>query len=393
MSSNPGQHPIIFVVAAEPSGDALGGPIIRSIEAKAPGRFRFVGVGGEQMIEAGLETLFPMSDITAFGLTEVLPRIPHILKHLKQVAQAAEAMNPVLVLTIDGPDFSFRLVKKLTALSCPKVHVVAPTVWAWRPKRAKKVAGLYDHLLCLFPFEPPYFEKEGLATSFIGHPLVNGAAANAEPGDFPAEHGLKPEDTVITVLPGSRNSEVDRLLPVFHEALVKLKERIGPFKVLLPTVSSVGDKVKQRVAGWSMPVIVTTSAADKYAAMASSTAALAASGTVSLELALTKLPAVLAYRGHPISAEIFRRMAVTKYVGLPNVILDRELITECLQENCTPKRLADELYAVIENKERREAIMAGYAQIGHDLGLGHLTPADQAADTILGLITSEAATA
>lgn len=385
-------RPIIFVVAAEPSGDALGGPILRALEAQAPGQYRYVGVGGEQMQAAGLETLFPMADITAFGLAEVVPRIPQILNRLKQVVTAAHDLKPALMLTIDGPDFSFRVAKKCTQLPCPKVHVVAPTVWAWRPKRSAKVARLYDHLLCLFPFEPPYFEKEGLPTSFIGHPLVTGPAAAADPAAFLAKHAIDADGkTLITVLPGSRRSEVTRLSAIFGDALGRLQDKLGPVHAIVPTVSSVADMVREAVASWPVTVTVTDKPADKYHAMATGQVALAASGTVSLELALTRVPAVLAYRGNAISAEIFRRMAITKYVGLPNVILDRSLIVECLQENCTPERLAQELTSLISDQKAREAVLEGYEVIAGQLGRGRLDPAQTAAERLLALLAEKPA--
>ncbi|MEO0392554.1 MAG: lipid-A-disaccharide synthase [Pseudomonadota bacterium] len=381
------EKPVIFVVAAEPSGDALGGPILRALESQAPGRYRYIGVGGEQMQAAGLETLFPMADITAFGLTEVVPRIPQILNRLNQVVNAAHRLKPALLLTIDGPDFSFRVARKAQDLACPKVHVVAPTVWAWRPKRAAKIAKLYDHLLCLFPFEPPYFEKEGLPTSFIGHPLVTGPASQADPAGFKARHQLTDDQkTLITVLPGSRRSEVTRLAPVFGEALGQLRDQLGPVQAVIPTVNAVAALVREHTKPWPVPVTITQDADEKYHAMASGQVALAASGTVSLELALTRTPAVIAYRANALSAAIFRRMAITKYVGLPNVILDRPLIAECLQEHCTPGRLSQEMLRLIRDQKAREAVLDGYESVAQQLGQGRLQPAQMAADRLLSLV-------
>ena len=387
MTATSDNRPIIMVVAAEPSGDALGGPILRALETLAPGQYRYIGVGGDQMQAAGLQTLFPMTDITAFGLAEVVPRIPQILNRLKQVVAAAHRLKPVLLLTIDGPDFSFRVAKRCLDLPCLKVHVVAPTVWAWRPKRAAKIARLYDHLLCLFPFEPPYFEKEGLPTSFIGHPLVTGAASAADPLGFKRRYGLEgAAETLMTVLPGSRRSEVTRLTPVFGDAMARLQATIGPVHAIIPTVSSVSGMVRAATADWPVAVTVIDDPADKYHAMAAGRVALAASGTVSLELALTRIPAVLAYRGHPISAAIFRRMAITKYVGLPNVILDQPLIAECLQEHCTAERLNREMLTLLRDDDAREAVLNGYAEIARQLGQGSLDPAQSAAETLRRLL-------
>ncbi|MBV6632594.1 MAG: lipid-A-disaccharide synthase [Alphaproteobacteria bacterium] len=383
------RRPIIFVVAAEPSGDALGAPILDALSDLAPGRYRYVGIGGEQMIEAGLEPIFPMADITAFGLAEVLPRIPTILRRLKETEQAIRLMKPSLLLTIDGPDHSFRLAKKLRNLSMPKMHLVAPTVWAWRPKRAAKVAKLYDHLLCLFPFEPPYFEAEGMAASFIGHPLVTGPAMSADGDEFRQRHGIPSDQRLITVLPGSRRGEVEKLSGVFGEALGLLRQRIGSFTAVIPTVGPVADLVRANTEDWPVDHVVVQGIEDKYGAMAASKAGLAASGTVALELALTGLPGVIAYRANPISAAIFRRLALTQYVSLPNIILQRPLIPECLQEDCTPNRLADELEAMCKFEKRRDSVLDGYKQVAEKLGAGQLDPATMAAKTLLKLAASK----
>ncbi|MEM6903914.1 MAG: lipid-A-disaccharide synthase [Pseudomonadota bacterium] len=382
------RRPVIFVVAAEPSGDALGAPILEELSELAPGRYRYVGIGGDQMIEAGLEPIFPMTDITAFGLAEVLPRIPTILKRLKDTEQAVRKLKPSLLLTIDGPDYSFRLAKRLRNMAMPKVHLVAPTVWAWRPKRAAKVAKLYDHLMCLFPFEPPYFEAEGMKASFIGHPLVTGPAMEADGASFRERYGISEDRKLITVLPGSRRGEVERLSEVFGEALGLLAHRVGQFTAVIPTVSPVAALVREHTANWPVEALIVEGVEDKYDAMAASKAGLAASGTVALELALTRLPGVIAYRANALSAAIFRRMATTAYVSLPNIILQRPLIPECLQEQCTPTKLADELEAMCKFEKRRSAVLDGYAQVADKLGARQMNPSIMAAKTLLKLAGS-----
>jgi lipid-A-disaccharide synthase len=377
---------LIFIVAAEPSGDALGGPVIEALNRLYPGRFRFMGVGGEQMQAAGLETLFPMEDLTAFGLAEVLPKIPLILKRLKQVQKSVRVTKPSLLLTIDAPDFSFRLAKKLKNFSVRKVHMVAPTVWAWRPKRAAKVARLYDHLLCLFPFEPPYFEREGLAASFIGHPLVSGPVMTADGAGFRQRIGAGADERLLMVLPGSRTSEIERLLPVFGETMRLLHERIGGFRVVIPSVTHLADTIREASRNWAVPVTVIQGASDKYAAMKACDAAIAASGTVSLELALAGLPTVIAYRVNKLSAAIFRRLTLTRWVALPNIILQRELIKEKLQEECDASKLADEIQALLDNEDARARVMEGYKSVADSLGAGRLVPADQAARLIADLV-------
>lgn len=377
-----------FLCAAEPSGDVLGEAVIETLNAIAAetGRpMEVVGVGGRGMTARGQSSLFPMEEITAFGLAEVLPRIPAILARLDETAAAVERLKPDAVLTIDAPDFSFRLAKRIRRLGMPMAHLVAPTVWAWRPGRAKKIAPLYDHLFCLFPFEPPYFEKVGLSASFTGHPLTRAGIDDAGPLPFLNWAGVGDEAQVITFLPGSRDSELNRLLPVF-EAVAGLLARDGREATLsMPTLPRLRERLETVTAQWKLPVIVHDAPALKYPSFRASRAALAASGTVSLELALARLPSVITYKVSPLSAWIFRCMKTTAYVALPNIIAGEEVMPELLQEACTPERIAKALAVLLDDPNRANAQIKALDRVATTLGEGAGEPALTIARTLWSL--------
>ena len=297
------EGPLVFLVAGEPSGDELGARLMAAIEQRR--RVRFAGVGGPLMEARGLSSLFPMAELSVMGLAEVVPHLPKLIRRLSQTAAAVRQCRPAVLLTIDSPGFNFRLAKRLKGAGVPIVHYVAPSVWAWRPGRARAVAGYLDHLMALLPFEPPYFEAEGLATTFVGHPVLeDGLDGIVERGDgegFRRRHRIPPGATVLCVLPGSRRSETGRLLPVFARTLGLLKEQFADLYAVVPTVDTVADEVTAAAAGWPVPAVVIAAASEKAAAFAAADVALAASGTVALELAVAGVPAVIAYRVHPLT--------------------------------------------------------------------------------------------
>ena len=335
--------PLVFLVAGEHSGDALGASVMGALSANLKGRVKFAGVGGPDMQRAGLDTLFPMDDLAVMGVFEVLPRLPLLLKRINETANAVERLKPDVLLTIDAPDFCFRVIKKPKArgVKVPVVHFVAPSVWAWRPGRAKKVAGFLDHLLCLLPFEPPYFEREGLKATFVGHPVVSSDIGNGDGPSFRARYNIAADAPVLAVLPGSRSGEVSRLLSIFVEAVTKLAPQFPGLHIVMPAVSHLEATVREATATWPAPVTV-VDGTDKADALAAADAAIAASGTVALELAMAGLPTVIGYRLNALTALLARRLLKTRFVNLINIILDREAVPELLQENCTPDNLARE---------------------------------------------------
>src|SRR5437016_8014269 len=252
MTGNGEEAPFIFIVAGEPSGDALGGALIRALRKRTGGRVRVAGIGGESMAEQGVASLVPLSDLAVAGIAEVLPRVPIILRRVRETVAAIRALRPDAVVTIDSSGFSWRIAHRLrrNGEALPLIHYVAPMVWAWRAGRARRMARWYDPLMALLPFEPPYFERVGLSCSFVGHPVLECGAEQGDSGGFRATHGLAPDDLLITVLPGSRSGEVRRLLPIFGAALSRLNDLIGPFRVVVPTVTTVAATVVAAVSAW-----------------------------------------------------------------------------------------------------------------------------------------------
>ncbi|UEM23888.1 lipid-A-disaccharide synthase [Skermanella mucosa] len=380
------QGPLIFLIAGEPSGDLLGARLMAALKRRADGPVRFAGIGGERMIAEGLDTLFPLHELSLMGIAELVPKLPNLIRRLAQTAAEIRRRRPEVVVTIDAPDFCFRIAKRLKGQGIPFVHYVAPSVWAWRAGRARKVARVLDHLLALLPFEPPYFEREGLPCTFVGHPIVEGGAASGDGPRFRAVHGIAPTDRLLTVLPGSRRSEISRLLPVFRETIGRLAPRYPDLVIAVPTVPHVRDSVASEISRWPVRTILVEGDQGKYDAFAASEAALAASGTVALELALARLPAVIAYRMHPVTIGLYRRFIRVKYANLVNIMLDRMLVPELLQENCTPEKLDAALTKLLDDPEARREQRDGVAEVARWLGLGGPPPSERAADVVLAVV-------
>src|SRR5205823_8344848 len=257
MTGSGGEAPFIFIVAGEPSGDALGGALIRALRKRTGGRMRVAGIGGESMAEQGVASLVPLSDLAVAGIAEVLPRAPLILRRVRETVQAIRQLRPDAVVTIDSSGFSWRIAHRLRRHGerLPLIHYVAPMVWAWRPGRARRMARWYDHLLTLLPFEPPYFQAVGLACTYVGHPVVESGADRGDGPAFRQRYDIDPDATLITVLPGSRRGEVHRLLPVFRAAIERLRQRFPALHVVIPTVSTVHEEVAAAAKDWGVHVV------------------------------------------------------------------------------------------------------------------------------------------
>ncbi|WP_373088439.1 lipid-A-disaccharide synthase [Sneathiella sp.] len=379
----------VFIVAGEPSGDALGAKLMGALRQQSERSINFEGVGGPLMAAEGLDSLFPMDDLTVMGLFEVVPKLRLLFRRMAETATAAKEFAPDVFITIDAPDFSFRVAKKLQGTAFPKVHYVAPSVWAWRPGRAQKIAPLYDHLLTLLPFEPPYFEKVGLSATFVGHSVVESGAGEGDGIRFRQEQGIGPEERVLMMLAGSRRSEVERLLPIFKTAAENLRARIGEFRLVAPVVGRSGEIVRDAVKSWKIPVLVLEGEAAKYDAMAAADVALAASGTVGLELALARLPTVIAYKLNAITARIARRFVKLDFVNLVNILLAREIVPEYILENCTAANLTPALAELFHCEEKRARQIAGFDQAMLLLGKGDISPGERAAKVVLHLIAQK----
>jgi lipid-A-disaccharide synthase len=384
--------PFIFVITGEPSGDALGGALIAALRQRVGAGLRVAGIGGERMRAQGIDSLAPLSDLAIAGVTEVVPRAPVIFRHVRNAVAAIREAQPDAVVTIDSSGFSWRIAQRLRRHGerLPLIHYVAPMVWAWRAGRARRMARWYDHLLTLLPFEPLYFERVGLACTYVGHPVIDSGAGQGDAARFRAGHDLAADELLLTVLPGSRGGEVRRLLPIFAETLRQLTAAIGPFRVVVPTVETVAETVTAAVGDWPGQPIVVGGETAKYDAFAASRAALAASGTVALELAMARLPMTVAYRLSRPTEILLDRVLKVRQVNLVNLILGRPLVAEHLGPHCTPERLAATLVELIGDEQVRTTHRAGYDAAMRLLGAGEVSPSLKAADKILEIIAARA---
>jgi lipid-A-disaccharide synthase len=328
----------IFMTAGEASGDILGARLIKAIKEQFPGRLRFSGVGGTAMQGEGLNSLFPMTDLSVMGVVEVLPRLPLILRRIRQTAEAVRELRPDIVVTIDSPDFSFRVAKRLENVK--KVHYVAPTVWAWRPERAAKLARLYGGVICLFPFEPPYFTKEGMAAVCAGHPALEAAGGGVSRARFREQSGIAQEAPLLGVLFGSRGGELKRMGPALREAVRLLARERPGLVVIAPTLPHLKKRVARLLADLPCRTHIISESGRKWAAFAAMDAALAVSGTVGLELAVAGVPHAIGYRMNALTYRIVRPKIRVKYAHLANILLDRPVVPELIQQECTPENLA-----------------------------------------------------
>jgi lipid-A-disaccharide synthase len=378
--------PHIYLISGEPSGDIIGAHLINSIKSKTKDKCMISGVGGTEMEKLGFKSLFPMSEITVMGLAEVIPSLPNLFMRIRQTIADIKKKNPCIVVTIDAPDFSFRILKKISKSEIPLVHYVAPSVWAWKPGRAKKIAQFLNKLLTLFPFEPPYFEKEGLSTVFVGHPVVESKAGMGEGVTFRKRYKIPKSAKVLSVLPGSRVSEIKRLLPIIMNAINCIDRK--NLYINLPTLDNLVVHINDLLKHWDIPVIVTTTIEEKYAGLAASDVAIAASGTVSLELAMAGVPNISIYKFNPITAFIGRRLVKTKFANLVNILLDKEVVPELIQEKCNSDLIYREIKMLLDNKEISELQLKNF-----DIAIKQLTnnserPSDKAANIILETIKS-----
>jgi lipid-A-disaccharide synthase len=339
----------LFLVAGEASGDRLGAALIRGLREVSGEELELHGIGGPLMEAEGLTSLFPMDELSVMGLTEILPRLRSLLARVAQTAETVLDLKPDALITIDSPEFSLRVSAKVKARAehMPTIHYVAPTVWAWRAKRARKMAKSIDHVLALFPFEPPYMQAEGMSCDFVGHPVTTEpVATEADAAAFRAEHGIAPDAPLILVLPGSRRSEIDRLAPVFGEALRPVLRAHPEARLVLPTTENVAPMLAEKLKSWpAAPLILDPRGQrsaeflhKKRAAFAAADVALAASGTVSLELAAAETPMVVAYDMSWMSRKIIGAMLKVDTVTLVNLVSDTRAVPEFLGPDCRPRR-------------------------------------------------------
>ena len=380
----------VYLVAAEESGDRLGASLMQALAQKCAGRICFAGVGGHAMSAAGLTSLFPIDDLAIFGFTAIPRRLPMILRRIGRAANAIVTARPDALVIIDSPDFTHRVARRVRAAvpGVPIVDYVSPSVWAWRPGRARAMRAYVDHVLAILPFEPQVHARlGGPPCTYVGHPLCE-QIAELRPGEADARRRLA-DPPLLLVLPGSRSSEIRRLLGPFAAATRLAQERYGPVELVMPTVPALAARLRDATAGWPVHPRIVVEPGEKRAAFRQARAALAASGTVTLELALAGVPTVAAYRVGALEMALVRAavrlQTDVKSVILANLVLGAQVVPEFLQGDCTAPALAAALVPLLaETPERRHQVEA-FARLDDIMGLP-AEPSAKAADVILGLI-------
>ncbi len=379
----------VFVIAGEPSGDKLGAALMEGLQTLVPD-VQFDGIGGARMSEAGLQSRFPMEEISIMGISEILSQYRHLKQRIAETAEQILRNPPDVLITIDLPEFSLRVAKLVKAKSQIRcVHYVAPTVWAWRAGRAAKMARHIDQVLALFPFEPPYMEAAGMRCDFVGHPVVTDKQAGDEDAArFRAEHGIG-DAPLALVLPGSRRAEVSRLAPIFGEALAPVLQARPDLRLVIPAAGPVETLVRSAVADWpAAPLVVSSeNKSQKRAAFKAADVALAASGTVSLELAAAGTPMVIAYDMNWLSRQIIGRMLKVDSVTLVNLVSQTRAVPEFIGAECEPSKIADGLTALLADPSKQTAAMQLTMQ---RLGLGGEAPGLRAARAVLSGLSERA---
>ena len=380
----------LFLIAGEPSGDNLGGALMAGLKELAPA-VEFLGVGGPAMQAQGLESRFPMEELAVMGIWEVLPKYRALKARIAETARAVADERPDALITIDSPDFCLRVAREARRLNpdLRTIQYVAPSVWAWRPGRAKKMAEVIDHVLAILPFEPPLMRAAGMTCDFVGHPIVSEPVASAaEAAAFRETHGIAPEQPLILCLPGSRRGEVSRLGPRFDEALMRLRDRVPEIRVVIPTVRGVSGLVRDMAKRWPTAPVVVESPEERRAAFAAADLALAASGTVSLDLAANDVPMVIGYDVAPLSRLIIRLLLKTDTVTLVNLVSDTRVVPEFLGANCEPGPMSQALFCLIEHPEDRAGQIAAMNLTMERLGRGGEAPGLRAARSVLDALSS-----
>ncbi len=374
----------IFLVATEESGDRLGAALMQALRQRSGHDLRFEGVGGHAMAEQGLASLFPIDEHAVVGFASIVARMRSIRRAIRTAAERAVAMRPDVLVIIDSPEFTHRVARQVRAAApeIPIVDYVSPSVWAWRPGRARVMRAYVDHVLALLPFEPgAHLRLGGPPCTFVGHPLSEEIAKLRPNAEEARRRAADPP--VLLVLPGSRAGEVASHLTVFGQAVALLAERTGPLEVVLPTVPSLAEPVRSGAAGWTVPPRVVVGQDGKWAAFRQARAALAASGTVTLELALAGIPTAVAYRGSWLTEIIYRTLVRVPTIVLANLVLEDKVMPEFIQRDANPERLAASLAPLVGDTPERRRQLAGFARLDQVMQIGTTRPSEAAAQVVI----------
>ena len=364
---------LLYLAAGEASGDILGARLIAALRAR-DATLQFAGIGGERMAEQGFSSLFDIRQLALMGIAEVLPSLFRLKQRMAEAVADITARRPRLIITIDSPGFTLRLAARVRHLGIPILHYVAPQVWAWRPGRVKKIATRVDRILALLPFEAPIFEAAGIPVDFVGHPILESEAAHGVAARAPGE-GQR-----LIIMPGSRQGEVSRLLPIFAGTLRRLPGEIHPIIGLAGTVEEV---VRAQALTWGRPVSMVRTPQDKADAFAGARAGLIKSGTSSLEAAVAGLPHVIGYTFNPLSNAIIRRLFRVKYASLVNLLVDEPVVPEFLLEHCEPVGLSAAIRRLLQDDGAVERQRDGFARALARLNPARGLPSEAAADAVL----------
>lgn len=377
----------IFLIATEESGDRLGASLMKVLRQRLGGAVRFEGVGGQSMAREGLISLFPIERLSIMGLAAVVKQLPMILRLIRQTATAVTEASPDILVIIDSPDFTHRVARRVRARDpfIPIIDYVSPSVWAWRPGRARAMCAYVDHVLALLPFEPEEYRRlRGPPCSYVGHPLTEQIGTLRPNPDENKRREAQPP--VLLVLPGSRRSEIRHHMAVFGETLGRLKAEGTPFELILPTMPHLQDVVREAVKNWPVQPRIAIGEQEKRAAFRIAHAALAKSGTVTLELALAGVPMVAAYRAGSAEAWILRRAINVKSVILANLVVGENVVPEFLQQDCAPEKLSQALRGVLTDSPSRRRQIQAFAKIDAVMSTGKQSPSVRAADIVLAML-------
>jgi lipid-A-disaccharide synthase len=377
----------IFLIATEESGDRLGAALMKVLRQRLGGAVRFVGVGGQSMAREGLTSLFPIEQLSIMGLAAVVKQLPKILRLIRGTANAVTEASPDILVIIDSPDFTHRVARRVRAHdpSIPIIDYVSPSVWAWRPGRARAMCGYVDHVLALLPFEPAAYSRlRGPPCSYVGHPLTEQIGSLRPSGNEQTRRDAPPP--VLLVLPGSRRSEVRHHMAVFGETLARLTDEGVAFELILPTMPHLQEAVADGVRSWKVAPRIVIGEQEKRAAFRIARAALAKSGTVTLELALAGVPMVTAYRTGAVEAWILLRAINLQSVILANLVVGENVVPEFLQQDCTPEKLSQALREVLGDSPARRRQVEAFAKIDAIMSTGNQSPSVRAADIVLATL-------
>lgn len=364
----------IAVLTGEPSGDLLAYDVVKAMLDHVPDA-KLIGIGGERLAQLGLRTRFPLSEFSVNGIAEVLPHLPRLLFRMEQITRWMLKEQPDVVLTVDAPDLTLRIAKMLRArgFAGKLVHLVAPTVWAWKPERAAKISAFLDHLLCLFPFEPPYFEVHGLDATFIGHPIVSRPVPSVDK-----------DSNALLLLPGSRMNEVRQMVPLFREVVQNLAPSFPGLRCLVPTVETTRSFVTNRMIDWPTPIEFLFREEDRQRAFHQAKVALAASGTVALELAQADVAGVMTYRLSQMTYQKVMRQTRLEHFSLINILAGREIMPERMQDRATAGALVPELVRLLSDEQARQSQLRAQREALGKLALSaDQSPAKLAAETLM----------